>query len=121
MLIGSLVGHQGTAYRSDRTGGFIERVLDWAGVERGARLGDSVLAAEVMNQLEGMPRRNAPGAHTYLRASIAAVLGRSEEAMRLLRQASDEGQPHTNWLHRDMNLESLKAREDFRAFVALKG
>jgi tetratricopeptide (TPR) repeat protein len=87
----------------------------------GARLGDSVLASEVMGRLSGMSRRDAPGEHLYLMASLSAVLGRPDEAMRLLYQAYREGFPHGLRLHQDMDLESLREREDFRALGTPKG
>jgi DNA-binding SARP family transcriptional activator/tetratricopeptide (TPR) repeat protein len=87
----------------------------------GARLGDSALASGVIDRLSGMSRRDAPGEHRYLMASISAVLDEPDEAMRMLYGAFREGFPHGLRLHRDMNFESLREREDFRALVTPKG
>jgi hypothetical protein len=86
-----------------------------------ARLGDSILASEVMDQLAGMSRRETPGENLYLMASIPAVLDRPDEAMKMLFRAFSESFPHGLRLHSDMKLESLRAREDFRGLVAPKG
>jgi DNA-binding SARP family transcriptional activator/tetratricopeptide (TPR) repeat protein len=87
----------------------------------GARLADSVLALESMDRLSGMSHGGERWERIYLMASISAVLGQGDEAMRLLYQAFDEGHPHGLHLHRDMNLETLRDREDFQALVAPKG
>ena len=87
----------------------------------GARLGDSVLASEIIDRLSGMSRPADPGEHLYLMASISAILEKPEEAMRLLYQAFAEGFPHGLRLHQDLNFELLREREDFRALVSPKG
>lgn len=86
-----------------------------------ARQGDSVAVSEVIDRLSGMPRRLARSEPLYLLASINAVLGQTDDGMRFLRQAYAEGKPHGLRLHRDMNLETLRGREDFRALLAPKG
>lgn len=87
----------------------------------GARLGDFSLASGVMDRLSATPRRNAPGEHLYLMACIAAVMGREDEAVDLLYRAYGAGLHHSLRLHSDMDLESLRGREDFQALVKPKG
>ncbi len=86
-----------------------------------ARLGDSIAVGEAVDRLSGMAQPFGAGDHLYQMASIAAVLGRHDEAMRLLYQAFREGLPHGLRLHQDMDLESLRTREDFQALVTPRG
>jgi len=86
-----------------------------------ARTGDPVLAGQVIDRLSGMVQPHRAGEHLYQMACISAVLGRQDEAMRLLYQASREGLPHGLRLHHDMDLEALRARGDFVALVTPKG
>jgi tetratricopeptide (TPR) repeat protein len=86
-----------------------------------ARAGDTTRAREAMNRLSGLDRPDQPAENLYQMATIAAVLGRNDEAMRLLYRAYDEGVPHGLRLHQDMSFESLREREDFIALVTPKG
>ncbi len=86
-----------------------------------ARSGDSVRASEVIDRLSDMNPPYAAGENLYLMASISAVLGRPDEAMSVLYRAFEEGFPHGLRLHSDMNFESLRERDDFRALVRPKG
>ncbi|MGW8267652.1 MAG: TPR end-of-group domain-containing protein, partial [Longimicrobiales bacterium] len=86
-----------------------------------ARLGDTLQAEASMDRLSGSSRPEGPRELYYQMATIAAVLGRPDEAMRLLYQAYSEGLPHGLQLHQDMNFESLREREDFIALVTPKG
>lgn len=86
-----------------------------------ARLGDTAHARETMERLSGMAHPYKPGENLYQMASIAAVLGRDDEAMRLLYQAYAAGVPHGLRLHQAMDFEALRARDDFIALVTPKG
>jgi len=61
------------------------------------------------------------GRSTYARARIAALLGETERAMRLLDQAFDEGLKHRMWVHVDPDLESLKNLPAYRQLLAPTG
>jgi hypothetical protein len=49
------------------------------------------------------------------------VLGRSDEAMSFLREAFFEGHGHAIAQRRDMDLESLRDREDYKELMRPKG
>ena len=57
----------------------------------------------------------------HVRAHLAALLGQPDEAMRLLRQAFSRGMPFNFWLHRQMDLESLRQRENYQELMRPKG
>jgi hypothetical protein len=82
-----------------------------------ARMGNAVRAEAFMDRLtrEVGPRRIDE--RHYQMATIAAVLGRHDEAVGLLQRAYSEGYPHGIELHRDMNFEPLREREDFIALL----
>jgi tetratricopeptide (TPR) repeat protein len=86
-----------------------------------ARLGDSVLAREISDQLAAMDHRKRRGEHSHLRACISALLGEPDEAMRLLRQAFSEGKRYFPSVFREMDLESLRDRADYQALMRPKG
>ncbi len=81
-----------------------------------ARLGDRQRALSVSSRLELLRQPYLNGRHTYFRARIAAVLGEQEQAVELLREAIDQGQPYGLYLHRDIDLEGLA---DFPPFLGL--
>ncbi len=54
------------------------------------------------------------------RGRIAAILGNRREAVRLLEEAHREGQCFELWLHRDIDLESLRGYPPFDGFRALR-
>ena len=67
------------------------------------------------------PRRDRPSQHLYTRARIAALLGKPDEAMRLLQNTLSGGMPYVIDLHRDMDLESLRERVDYQELMRPKG
>ena len=96
------------------------RVLGLLGCA-GARRGDTILAEEMMNRLSGMDLPYRPGENLYQMATIAAVLGRNDEAAKLLYESFAHGLPHGLRLHQDMNFEPLRERPEFIALVTPKG
>jgi tetratricopeptide (TPR) repeat protein len=73
-----------------------------------ARRGDRAATDEVSAWLAGQDHRYKMGAHTYGRATIAAVLGEREAALGLLREAFSQGYPQGDIrLHRDFDVENL--------------
>jgi tetratricopeptide (TPR) repeat protein len=99
---------------------FPETVL-WRGMVgvASARLGDTAqameMSAEIAEMSDWLPRR------LYQQTRIAAVLGRSDEAMSFLREAFFEGHGHAIAQRRDMDLESLRDREDYKELMRPKG
>ena len=92
---------------------------DWVGL-RGvlaARLGDSERAAEMAQRLAAEPRRYGFGVATLWRARIAAVRGLRDSAVALLGQAFEEGREYDLWIHRDLDLESLRGYPPFAALI----
>jgi len=86
-----------------------------------ARLGEHERAAAVDSQLARVNQRDIRGLNTRWRAQIAALLGDRELAMRLLRQAADDGIPLGIELHADIDFETLLDYPPFQAFIKPKG
>ena len=86
-----------------------------------ARQGDRGEALRVSAMLQNLKEPYRYGWHTYLRACIAAVLGEKEQAMTLLRESFKQGNDYDLYLHRDMDLESLKDYTPFQEFMKPKG
>ncbi len=61
------------------------------------------------------------GSITVWRANIAALLGDQEEAVLLLHRAMDQGVDWGMWLHRDMDLESLRGYPPFDELLRPRG
>jgi tetratricopeptide (TPR) repeat protein/TolB-like protein len=79
-----------------------------------ARRGDRAAALDVAAWLANLDHRFRFGMHTYQRAAIAAVLGESDEAVRLLREAFGQGYPAGDMtMHRDFDLEGLYDYEPY--------
>lgn len=81
-----------------------------------ARLGRREEARRVAERLRALDQPYLWGANTAGRARIAAVLGDSADAVRLLRQAYSEGQPFGLEIHREPDFEMLR---DYPPFVEL--
>ncbi len=60
------------------------------------------------------------GWHTFWRARIAALLGEKEQAVRLLREAHNQGVQFIRF-HNDMDLEPLHDYPPFKEFKKPKG
>jgi len=77
---------------------------------------------ELMDRwLTEVPDTHLAGHHTEYRAKLAAVLGRKEEVMRLLQQASSEGYPFGTERHQAPEYHGLKGYAPFDAFMRPKG
>jgi tetratricopeptide (TPR) repeat protein/TolB-like protein len=85
-----------------------------------ARFGDRTGAEAEARWLEELDLPYLRGANTYLRAAIAAHLGQSEIAVRLLRRALQEGIVF-NTLHFDPRLAPLWGYEPFEQAIAPRG
>lgn len=83
------------------------------GDEEEARRYDELLAA-----WEGEYVR---GTNTLWRAYVAANMGEPERAVRLLRQAMDEGAAHSVLLHDNVELEPIRDHPAFREFLRPRG
>jgi tetratricopeptide (TPR) repeat protein len=90
-----------------------------------ARLGDDERARAISEQLAAKP-----GGQPLGRATIAALLGEREEAVRLLREALRQDGPggtNSDWgwymlrRHQDMDLESLRGYPPFELFMRPRG
>jgi DNA-binding SARP family transcriptional activator len=95
--------------------------LGWVGL-LAARRGDRTEAERISEELRSS-RNRLTKANIYARASIAAVLGKREEAMGLLQQWSDRF-PASEWpllVHRNIDFESLHDYPPFQEFMRPKG
>jgi hypothetical protein len=61
------------------------------------------------------------GSHTYWRACIAAHLGDKQKAVKLLKEAFNQGQNYGVYLHNDMELEPLRDYPPFQELIKPKG
>jgi len=61
------------------------------------------------------------GRPSFHRATIAAQLGQSTEAIRLLQQAISRGFHNFDHLHVDLNLDSLRDDPEFQEILRPKG
>ncbi len=84
-------------------------------------MGDTATAAAISTQIADMPQPDLLYQRLYVRTGIAALLGQPDEAMRLLQNSLSKGVAYGIELHRDMDLESLRGREDYQALLRPKG
>jgi tetratricopeptide (TPR) repeat protein len=82
-----------------------------------ARAGDSVGASAADAWLAALDRPYMHGQNTYLRARIAALLGKHDEAVRLLRQAWREGHRAHTAAHADPDMGALRRHAGFRELL----
>jgi len=94
--------------------------LSWVG-RSAARMGDTAEAREIGARLAEMRSMESDPEDLFRRASLAAVLGDADEAMRLLRRAISAGMRFDLSQHRAFDLESLRGREDYQQLMRLKG
>jgi serine/threonine protein kinase len=81
-----------------------------------ARLGDTVKAKRISEELKNIDRPYLNGSNTRWRSEIAAILGDKEQALKLIRDALSEGQSYRILIW-NINYESL---EDYQPFIELK-
>lgn len=82
-----------------------------------ARVGGDPAAQHMYSLLATLNRPHLFGEALAWRARIAAVMGREEEAVRLLGEAFREGLPYTVSLHRDIDFESLRGYAPFETLM----
>ena len=82
-----------------------------------ARLGDRKGALKISEELSRVDHPFLFGSHTYSRACIASLLGEQEQAVELLREAFSQGRPYGVYLHRDLDLESLREYPQFQQLL----
>jgi hypothetical protein len=86
-----------------------------------ARMGEEETARDMADRLASMEIPYDGGRATYERARIEALLGESERAVQLLRQAHDEGWPYSLDFHTEMDFEGLRGFGPFDEFVRPRG
>jgi len=84
-----------------------------------ARRGDTRRAEAVVDTLEVLDRPYLRGENTYWLAAVAAQLGRTDEALRLLRQAWEEGRTLGFELHAQPVFEPLWDLPGYAALVVV--
>jgi tetratricopeptide (TPR) repeat protein len=94
--------------------------LGWLGIVA-ARTGERTEAHRISAELEAWDDPLDFGWSTYWRADIAAILGDAEGAIRLLREAYDQGYAWSTHWEADIDLLSLQGIPDFEAFMRPKG
>ena len=85
-----------------------------------SRLGDREEVERISDLLETHPWSYPRGYHTFYRARIAAVSGKKEETVRLLREAVSQGYPYSNF-YNIKDFESLKDYAPYIEFMKPKG
>ena len=84
-----------------------------------ARIGDKEEALRISSLLENIDRPYVFGSHTFRRACIASILGKQENAVRLLREALAQGWNY-RWLHPVMDFEPLRDYKPFQELMKPK-
>ena len=82
-----------------------------------ARRGDGTAAQRYSDSLSGRSPRGDFGRDTYWQARIASLLGQSERAMNLLREAHARGRFIWVAVHADVDFEPLRDYPAFRQFL----
>ena len=85
-----------------------------------ARRGDKSEALKISDELKNINKPYLFGNHTYWRACIAALLGESRQAVALLNEAFAQGRDFGVYVHRDMDLESLRNFKPFQELLRPK-
>ena len=86
-----------------------------------ARRGDRQEAERIFTRLASLKTPHLRGTHTFWRARIAALLGRPEEAVELLRDAFQQGQIYGAELHTITDFESLRDHPAYKELLRPKG
>jgi tetratricopeptide (TPR) repeat protein len=92
----------------------------WLGI-LAARQGDREKAMQASTMLQNLKEPSQHGWNSYLQACIAAVLGEKEQAVEFLRESFREGNHFDLYIHRDIDLESLRDYPPFRELLKPKG
>jgi tetratricopeptide (TPR) repeat protein len=85
-----------------------------------ARRGDRAAALEADRALAATPTPYLRGRHTYWRARIAALLGESDRAVGLLREALRQGRTHLE-VHGEVDLAPLHTSPAYQELMRPKG
>jgi len=120
----ALLGRHDDAHRL-ATALLVDQPESWerqarVGIEA-AWIGDSSTAKKASRQLATVKEPFTMGRPSYLRAAIAAQLGETDEAIRLLRQATTLGFSDYRGLHVDVDLESIRHHPEFQEILRPKG
>ena len=104
----------------------LEEYPDWWGVRAvlgvsAARTGDRTRALAASRQLAAVDKPFLFGGPSIGRASIAAQLGERDEALRLLRQAVNEGFWDWRGLHQNADFDPLRNEPEFQEILRPKG
>ena len=91
-------------------------VLGWLGIVSAQR-GDTEAAAGYSTMLRNLNRPYLLGWESFYRAAITAHLGRSGEALSLLRDAFSRGYPWGANLHSNLELKPLRGHPEFEAIL----
>jgi tetratricopeptide (TPR) repeat protein len=91
-------------------------VLGWLGIVSAQR-GDTEAAAGYSTMLRNLNRPYLLGWGSFYRAAITAHLGRSDEALSLLRDAFSRGYPWGAGLHSNLELKPLRGHPEFEAIL----
>lgn len=86
-----------------------------------ARLGNTQQALQIDEELRALSQPYSLGAPSYWRARIAAVHGKRDRAVDLLRDAIANGRTYGVGLHRDKDLESLRGYPPFEQLLQQRG
>lgn len=91
-------------------------ILGWLGIVAAQR-GDGEAAERYATMLRDLDRPHLRGWINYYRAAISAHLGRSDEALSLLRGAFSNGLPWSVNLHACLELKPLRGHPEFEAIL----
>jgi len=86
-----------------------------------ARKGEREKALAISEELESIDRPYLLGAHTYMRARIASLLGEKERAVVLLQDAFAQGLFYGSYLLHKMDFEPLRNYKPFQELLKPKG
>jgi len=86
-----------------------------------ATRGDTALAVDDAAWLEALSRPYLRGGHTFCRGVIAGALGQHDDAVRLLRQAYQEGKSHSWYDMVQADLAPLRDYPPFQELLRPKG
>jgi serine/threonine protein kinase/tetratricopeptide (TPR) repeat protein len=85
-----------------------------------ARRGDEEETRRIADELKNIDRKYLFGRHTYLRARIHALLGEHAEAVKLMQESFNQGNGFGVYIHRDIDLESLRDYPPYRELLKPK-
>jgi tetratricopeptide (TPR) repeat protein len=85
-----------------------------------ARIDNKEKALQISEELKNIDRPYLFGNHTYWRACIASLLGEKQKAVKLLKEAFNQGRGYGVYLHNDMDLEPLRDYPPFQELIKPK-